>query len=464
MTAGWEEDNAYHEATRFLIDRINYEKATNQPYTKQYYRLNRMRRLLSELGDPHLRCPVIHIAGTKGKGSTAWLLSETLRLAGYCTGRYTSPHLIHLEERFSVNGSNPTRPEFIAMVDQIRNAVERMNEPGGEPPTFFELTTALAWLYFASKNTDFAVVEVGLGGRLDSTNVCSPVLTVITSISFDHEQQLGNTLALIASEKAGIIKSPVPVVSGVSAPEAADVIADVAKNHSAPLRLIHKDFRYRWKAPSDGGARASFSYEADPRVFRLSRTLTNIPLLVMGGHQAHNAAVVCACTDWLREMGYSILEGATRDAFANTQIPARLEIVSKKPNVIIDSAHNEASVAALIQTLGEYFPAKKKTLVFAVSRDKNYQAILRQLVRSFDSIIVTQFQSNPRAVEHSQLYQATLDAIAEVKPVSVPKVTVHALPDEALRSAIHDSSEQDLIVVAGSFFLAAELLPSFRKN
>jgi dihydrofolate synthase/folylpolyglutamate synthase len=462
VTVGTREDSDYQEAIRFLFDRINFEKGMQQPYTKQYYRLNRMRRLLAELDDPHLRCPVIHIAGTKGKGSTAWLLAEMLRRSGFRTGRYTSPHLIHLEERFAVDQINPTPNEMVAMVEELRKAVDRMSHTEGESPTFFELTTALAWKFFALKKTDFAVIEVGLGGRLDSTNVCSPTLTVITSISFDHQQQLGNTLAQIASEKAGIIKSSIPVISGVVPDEPANVIAEVAKNQSAPLRLIDRDFRWRWRLPEDGSSTALFSYEADPRVFRLSHSLSSIPLKMMGKHQAHNAALACACTDWLRELGYVIPVEPVECALSSTQIPARLQIVRDRPLTVVDTAHNEASVAALIDALHQYFPKHRKTLIFSVSRDKKYEAMLDMITPFFDAIVLTEFQNNPRVVDLATLIQATNDAIARSCTERSPSIAVRSSPLEALAFAQENcATEQDLIVVAGSFFLAADLLPSF---
>lgn len=233
----------------FLFGRINYERTSLVPYSTGEFKLDRIRRLLAALGDPHKKFPAIHIAGTKGKGSTAAMMASILQVAGYRVGLYTSPHLNSLEERFVVNGQLCSEPEFVSLVQEIQRAVHEIAEQelsGVSPPlgehTFFEITTALGLLHFARQNVDAAVLEVGLGGRLDSTNVCLPAVCIITTISFDHTRQLGNTLALIAAEKAGIIKPGVPVVSGVTNDEPREVIRVIAAQQNAPLYERTIDF------------------------------------------------------------------------------------------------------------------------------------------------------------------------------------------------------------------------------
>jgi dihydrofolate synthase/folylpolyglutamate synthase len=253
----------YSSALAFLLDRVNYERTMQIPYRAAGFKLDRMRRLLALVGDPHLAVRAVHIAGTKGKGSTAAMLASVLQAAGYRTGLYTSPHLERIEERIAIDGRICPEEAFVALAAELQPAVERLDhealasELGG--PTFFEITTAMAFLRFARQRVDCALLEVGLGGRLDSTNVCQPEVCVITSISFDHMRQLGNTLAAIAGEKAGIIKPHVPVVSGVVLPEPRDVIAAQAAALDAPL--YQRGIDYDFTRPSDEIASRSHSHE-----------------------------------------------------------------------------------------------------------------------------------------------------------------------------------------------------------
>jgi dihydrofolate synthase/folylpolyglutamate synthase len=232
----------------FLLRRINYERTTTVPYLSADFKLDRMRRLMSLLGDPHLGLKAIHIAGTKGKGSTAAMVAQILQSAGHRTGLYTSPHLDRIEERIQIDGQPCPADRFQALANQVEPAVEKLDAEaaavGANGPTFFEVTTAMAFLHFAQANVAAAVLEVGLGGRLDSTNVCQPEVCIITSISFDHTRQLGGTLAAIAGEKAGIIKPHIPIVSGVVSPEPREVIATRAHELNAPLiqRGVDYDF------------------------------------------------------------------------------------------------------------------------------------------------------------------------------------------------------------------------------
>ncbi len=249
-----------NSAADFLLRRINYERTPNVPYLSGEFKLDRMRRLMSLLGDPHLDLKAIHIAGTKGKGSTAAMVASVLCAAGYRAGLYTSPHLERTEERIVIDGQACPPDKFLALAAQVQPAVERIDEEsaahGEMGPTFFEVTTAMAFLHFAQANVAAAVLEVGLGGRLDSTNVCRPEVCIITSISFDHVKQLGNTLALIAAEKSGIIKPGIPVISGVIDPEPRDVIAARAAELSAPLIQLGIDYDFSPPLPPGEGGGA----------------------------------------------------------------------------------------------------------------------------------------------------------------------------------------------------------------
>ncbi len=453
-------DPYYVESIRFLLDRVNFEKSTETPYDQQSYRLARMRLLLEALGNPQLAAPVIHIAGTKGKGSVAWLVAETLRFGGQKTGLYTSPHLEHLEERFVIDGAPITPEQLVAEIPRLRAAAQRCLESEHGSPTFFELTTALAWCVFQTRGTQINVVEVGLGGRLDSTNVCEPCLAIITSISYDHQQQLGDRLAQIATEKAGIIKKGVPVIHGVCVDEARHVVRTIAQENTSELWELGTDFEAEVQPSFASASAIATASETQPLTFdRLTDRLPSLPLgalrlRMLGRHQADNAAL--AISAWLRlvQDGWKLpLSGLVR-ALGETQVPARVQVVRNEPRLILDSAHNEASIEATLSTLKDYFRPRRRTIVFACSKDKKYPEMLRSLLGYADRLIVTQYHSNPRfvPVEHLEAIarEAQQSATRPVEILSSPHV------DDAIAYALRTSEPNDLVCVTGSFFTAAE--------
>lgn len=457
--------NDYTAAIAYLYGRINYEQIP--AFRPRKLNLENMRLLLDRLGNPHLKIPVVHVAGTKGKGSTSAMLASILTRAGYRTGLYTSPHLSCLEERFVVDGTRCTREELIELTEQIRPAVENVDrEIHSAAPdlslTFFEVTTAIAWLYFLRQKAEIVVLEVGMGGRLDSTNLCHPVVTVITSISFDHTKQLGNTLAAIASEKAGIIKPGVPVVSGVEQPEARAVIQQVASAAPAPLISLGDDFHVsRSKNSSE-----SHHFLADnrldfERLGKSPQTLHDVEVELLGNHQLRNAAVALATAGCLNEKGWRIDEAAIRTGLAQVQCTARIEVISRNPTIVVDTAHNLASIAALVETLNEQFPAKRRTAIFAASRDKDTRGMLQLLLPNFNELILTKFTTNPRGADADILAKTTQELLIEQEPQAgrSPKITVRHDPREAWNYCRDTLNPGDLVCVTGSFFLAAELRP-----
>lgn len=448
-------DPRYLAAINHLLDRINYEKSTDRPYTKNNFKLDRMAHFLELLGNPQLQAPVIHIAGTKGKGSVSWLLAEAFRKNGLKTGLYTSPHLVDLEERFVVD-SEPIEPqELVEIVHQMRQAEEACRQSSHGLPTFFEMATAIGWLAFSNRKTDVNVIEVGLGGRLDSTNVCSPALCIITSISYDHQQQLGNTLAQIASEKAGIIKPSIPVICGARVPEAYEVIQQTARENGSDLLQLGRDFHAQWK-PLPQNLSAVLEY-SDTRV-----DARQYSLRMLGKHQADNAAIAVATWDKLKELGWNLSDQALAESLASTQVPARLEVLSNSPYWILDTAHNEASMDALVDTIETFFPKQPKSVIFACSKDKKASEMLDRLTKFADRIILTQYQSNPRFTSVEKLV-----SIAQ-RSASTSGCEIRCAGD--LKEALGLSQEpfasgqqpkNAVHIITGSFFIASEAKSHF---
>lgn len=456
----------YVEAIRYLYDRLNYEKSTDKPYNKQNYRLARMDALLGELGRPNLRVPVIHIAGTKGKGSVSWLIAETLRYAGKRVGLYTSPHLVHLEERFVVDAKIASPESIVALLPRIAKAAEKIESEHGQA-TFFELTTALAWCHFEAHDTEVNVIEVGLGGRLDSTNVCQSLLSIITSISFDHQAQLGNTLEAIATEKAGIIKPGSFVIHGVRPNEARDVIRNQAEKCNCGIWELGRDFEVNRNSPSHGQPSRAFDFTplsdasgAKAREAKDSglKPFPAFELKMLGSHQSENAAVAIAACQKLIQLGWQIPPDAMRQALSSTQVACRIEVVQTKPLTIVDAAHNIASMTSLLQTLRESFSPAMKTVVFSSSKDKEYQAMLELIMGYADRVILTQYSNNPRFVLVEKLASE-----ADLLRSKYPAVEVLSSPNSeiAMKYAASNASDRDLICYTGSFFLASEVRPAF---
>ncbi|MEX2175911.1 MAG: folylpolyglutamate synthase/dihydrofolate synthase family protein [Pirellulaceae bacterium] len=460
----------YPSALEFLRGRVNYERTTFVSYEAGDFKLDRMRRLLALLGDPHLGLAAIHIAGTKGKGSTAAMLASVLRAGGFKAGLYTSPHLSQIEERIAIDGRPCSQAEFARLAAEVERAVGRLRLEAADPmagdpmagePTFFEVTTAMAFLHFARERVAAAVLEVGLGGRLDSTNVCSPSVSIITSISFDHTRQLGNTLAAIAAEKAGIIKRGVPVVCGVLAEEPRDVIHRIARELAAPLFQLGDDFAFDagQRPQSPAAERLDYREPAEHPTWQLD----DVQLGLLGRHQAANAATAIAAVRCLRRQGWAIGDQAIRQGLAAARCPARIEVLGRQPTAIVDVAHNAASIRALIEVLGERFPAQTRRLIFASSRDKDTTAMLQLLLPEFSEIALTRYIENPRAVEPEQLEELAtgiLESPSSYSPTRQrPTLHTMATPAQAWQWALQQSAPGDLVCITGSFFLAAELRP-----
>lgn len=434
----------YDEALAFWYGRINYEQRPPRP---DDLKLEHMQSLLSRLGQPQDRLRILHVAGSKGKGSTSALLAAILQQAGYRTGLFTSPHLCRVEERFQVNGQPIHQEELIQLLTDLR-ALETGTAPENAS-TFFELATAIGFLHFIRRRADAAVVEVGLGGRFDSTNVCRPEVSLITSISLDHTKQLGDRIASIAREKAGIIKPRRPVISGATDLEARTVIEAISRQRRAPLRQLGVDFRYEYEP---GQVTANGTRRARVQIQTAARNWPAFELGLLGEHQAANAAVAVVCVEELRRHGWHLPDAAVATGLAEVSWPARLEVLGRRPLVVLDCAHNVASAQALVAALQSSFPSARRQLIFAASNDKDVRGMFRVLAPHFERAWLTRYTQSPRSFGPEEL-------AAHLRSVSDLPHDLLMTPTEAWEAARQVARPEDLICITGSVFLAGELRP-----
>lgn len=414
------------EAIAWLYGRIDFEKMSPS-LTASDFKLDRMRNLLEHLGNPQDKVPVVHIAGTKGKGSTAAVVTSILRASDYRVGLFTSPHIDQFEERIQVSGELISESGLTRVVGRLADIAQQIDSTGqGMSPTFFELTTALAWLWFCECKVDIAVLEVGLGGRLDSTNICCPEVSVITTISRDHTHILGTRLSEIAREKAGIIKAGIPVVTGVTNSEALSEISRIAAEHHAPLETV--------AVPSEPGRTAESGREA---------------WRGQSSHQRHNADVALAALGQLTQRGWTISSSAV-DQERHSINPVRIERLSENPTVIVDAAHNWISAGALIDTIQNLPVRGKRVLIFGTSQDKDVAGLCRRLFPQFEVVILTRYSTNQRGISTDAL-------TALAMRVSTRRMHIAKDPADAWQAALKVCPKDGLICVAGSFFLAAEI-------
>jgi dihydrofolate synthase/folylpolyglutamate synthase len=431
----------YDESINYLNQFVNYETRLQTTYDTRHFNLVDFDQFLHTLGAPHRAFASILIAGSKGKGSTAAMIAGMLSQAGWRTGLYTSPHLVTIRERMQIDRQLISQPTFAALISELRNHLERTRaEPVRNFRTFFELLTALAFLFFARQQVDIAVVEVGLGGRLDSTNVLSPQAAVMTPIGFEHTHILGNTLNAIATEKAGIIK---PSATVVMAPQDAEVVAVVEKKcrlQDAELHLANRDFTYTCQQASDSGNRFDF------HGFGLDMKDVAIPLI--GQHQVVNAAVALATVGHLRQQGWRIDETHLRQGLADVLWPGRLEVIDRAPCVILDAAHTIESAQCLAAALTTLFRYKKLHLILGFASDKKINDIVKILAPMAHTAIATGF-SNPRAFDPDQL--------AALLHPQCKQIHITTDPAAALALARSQAAADDLICLTGSLILLGEL-------
>jgi dihydrofolate synthase / folylpolyglutamate synthase len=409
----------------------------------------RMRALLALLDDPQRAYGVTHIAGTKGKGSTAALLASILRAAGVPTGLYTQPDLHTFRERIQLDGRVISEAEVTRLIPTVRAATEALDPALGSLITY-DVGTALAFLAFREAGMRHAVVEVGLGGRLDATNVVEPMAAAITSISYDHMEVLGHTLADIAREKAGIIKPGVPILTSARAPEALEVIARIAAERNAPLARIGPegatDCAYTYAVGAATSEGQIFSVRGPYGDF------ANVELGLLGGHQIENATLAVALAETLRDAELPITEATIRRGLREARWPARLQVVGRAPWIVVDAAHNADSFAHLLAALRRHFTFDRLILVIGVLADKDLSGIATAIAEGGVDLAIATTVASPRALPATAISEALQKAAPELE------TRVYAGSAAALAEALREAGPSDLICVTGSVYFAGEAL------
>jgi len=433
---------AYNKALDYLYSFVDYSLKHTSELIKAEFNLERMFELMAALGNPQDSYPILHVAGTKGKGSVAAMAASALHAAGYRAGLYISPHLQDFCERIQVNGEPIPHRHLAAIVEEIKPAVARLPFI-----TTFELTTALGFLYFAQRGVDAAVIEVGLGGRLDATNIVTPRVSVITSLSYDHMAVLGNTLTQIACEKAGIIKEGVPVVSSPQKDEALTVIQKVAAERNAPLTLVGREVTFEAGEHSlDGQSLTIVNHKSEI----VNPVILRIPLL--GAHQVVNAATAYVA---LKASGLNVPDAVIQKGFAEVKWPARFEVLRREPPVILDSAHNVDSAQKLRQALDDYFPTRPVILIFGASEDKNVLGMFTEWKPRLNCILATK-ADHPRALEPEQLLELAQQA-------GVPAEVVSPVESALSRALELSAKDGNIVLSAGSMFVVSEVRTAWQN-
>ncbi len=430
------------QALEYLFTRTDYEKQSRLRYNVTTFSLERMEKLLSLVANPHKKLATAHIAGSKGKGSTATMLARMLQANSYSVGLYTSPHVVDLHERIEINGKRISDSELTALVNRIYAPVEKMAKI--DPPTFFEIFTTMAFLYFVDKKVDIAVVETGLGGRLDSTNVLEPAVVGITSISIDHQNLLGKTIDCIAKEKAGVIKKGIPIITVPQEPLAMKEIKKQSLAVKAPLSVTGKDidFSYRFESSREYGPHTRICLTTPTSKFEHLR----VPL--PGEHQAMNCGLAIAMLDSLKAGGYKIDDAKAIAGLKDIKMPGRMEIIHTDPRILIDGAHNAASIRALIQAIGQHVPYDSMIVIFGCGQDKDVRGMLEQLQYGADKVIFTRSNS-PKAIYPQDLADMYTEICGKMCQTAMSL-------REALRIASAAIGKEDLICITGSFYLVGQ--------
>ena len=439
------EEAAYGEAAAFIFKLTNYEKTTDYRYDNAF-KLDRVFSLLDHVGNPHQRLEAIHIAGTKGKGSTAAMIASILSAGGFAVGLYTSPHLVSFRERIRVDGQKIPKEDFATFLNQLRPFITPPTETQRCSHSFFDVLTVMALMHFARQEVDVAILEVGMGGRIDATNVIHPQVCVITPISFDHTRHLGTDLAAIAVEKAGIIKPDGPTVTAPQPSEALEVIRRVAREQNAPLIEVGRDVVWRREVEKGERSDARFEVTGTRGVYR------DLWIPLLGDHQRVNAATAIAALEAFGKTDRALSETTIRAGLAGTRALGRISVIGKGPTVVLDVAHNPASFRELRETLKKSFDFKRLLLVFALHKDKDADGIVHEFAPIVDEVFLPGIDT-PRIrpkEELRDLFERRRIPCAETPTVA-----------EAISLAGRVADPDDLICIAGSFMLAEQAIEHF---
>lgn len=417
---------------------VSYSQVEKFLYTRRASKLklglDNIEKLLELLDYPQKNFSSVQVSGTNGKGSTVAMLESVLRQAGYRTGRLTSPHLVNMLERIQFKGKSITRKEVIDIINSIHSQILASGT------SFFEIITAMAYIFYKNKHCEIAVLETGLGGRLDATSTAGPVMTIITDIGFDHTKTLGKTLKSIAYEKAGIWKSAAPCVCGVRNSRVRGYLKEYSKERNVPIHFTSDAVKLTQTAVSSQGTRFNAQTELSG--------YENLFLNLRGEHQMHNASVVLLAVDELRELGWNISEGAVYKGLSTVDWPGRLQILGRDPLQIIDAAHNLMGFKALIKAL-ELFDYKNLIFVFGVLRDKEYRAMLSLIAPLAEKIILT-CPKTSRAVE-----PGIITALPEAREWNLE---IERNINNAWLKAVNSAGQEDLVCAAGSIYFIGDIL------
>lgn len=435
---------SYQAALKYLDERPNLERVRQDKLDADTFKLDRLRAILDKLDSPQRDLKFVHVAGSKGKGSTVEMLTSALEACGYAVGVFTSPHLIDVRERIRLGRAPIAENAFSAAMSRVRCASEAIPKKFGDA-TFFELLTAAAFVYFAEQAVDLAILETGLGGRLDCTNVVMPEVCGLTEIQLEHTSILGDTVEAIAREKAGIMKPGVTAITAPQKPEVIEVFRDVAEQTGATLAVLGEDVEYscRFESSHDRGPHARICVSTERSEFE------HISVPLGGEHQAPNCGLALAILDKLRERGFETPERDVAAGLAQTPSNGRMEIIHAQPRVMIDGAHNPESVEALVKAIGAQVKYDSMVVIFGCASDKNIGGMLEQIGRGADKIIFTRSGENARAADPAELrrmYEEQTGKMAQTAP---------DLKD-AINTAARAVGRDDLILVTGSFYLAGE--------
>jgi dihydrofolate synthase/folylpolyglutamate synthase len=434
---------------KYLYAQTDYEQMLRVRYNRDTFSLDRMHRLVGELGNPHRKLLTVHVAGTKGKGSTCTMLAAMLEACGLKVGLYTSPHVCDIRERIVINGGKITQAGLAKLISRVEPIIEKM---APDKPTFFEIFTAIAFKYFADEAVDLAVIETGLGGRLDSTNILTPAVCGLTSISMDHMHQLGHTIGAIAQEKAGILKADIPAISCPQTPEAKRVLRKVAKAVGAPLVFTGEEveFSYRVESSRKDGCHTRICLTTPRSKFE------HLVVPLWGEHQALNCGLALAMFDQLKLRGLELDDAKAIEGLSKVRLSGRMEIISQDPRILVDGAHNAASVQALMRAIGQHIPYDSMVMVFGCAADKDIQGIMDQVSTGADKVIFTRAANNLRACRPEDLAEIYAER-------SGREAQVCQTLTEALRVAACAASREDLVCVCGSFYLVGEAKTLLQK-